>query len=1210
MIELFIEGRKIDITDDLEINFTYESIDGDKLSNIKNSFSKTVNIQGTANNNITFGHIWRFDKYIPISNASNIENFYNPKKKVEWFINKNGAVINRGYCTLDNINVKNERQITYQLTLYGGIGDFFYNLAYNEDGSPKTLYDMFWNWKPKTGLIGYGSAMSAGDEATKTIMKCSADIVAQSYHSLSPANTYTGTTDIDKDIVFVPCYTGLYENFDAKHILVSTFNQRYVSSPMTTATKTRLQSAFPDTYTEDGKTYTTLDKNFAASGTYKYGLVTCPRDLDAWEAGDLRVNELPVAVRLSKLMTVISQPENNGGYEVEWDDIIKTSYNWLYGWVLLGKLKQDKDDLNLLTFSPSSTYDGQQTTINVDLSNGSATAVTNAVSYDIPSSTNQLSKGNYTVNINVFPNLTFRCADFNYYATRYDNIISGSMHDNGTAFRYVWTTPVLIHKIYDGTTLLKTVADVFYFSTNPTIYGFGYTKTNVSANDIKTVLNGMINARFMGSGEFIDEFRYHDCKLENPSVTDFGYINTVAYTCDNVLIKTNLNTSSGITNFRVEQSQGIMWTNLSSSTAITAGKYGTDSISFNVRTTGSGSSPSGLPVSAEAPFGFITSDKYSIWSYNNFASQPTQNYSWAFFNMNESRQNGVFEAKTSGFNILELDKKTLFANSQSPMKYLSGFCKMMNYRFICDNTSKKIQIKTLKNYYIDKTLDINDRVDIGRDINIKNVTTPNKTINVGLSTAETYPVYLFNKISRDKFNTFKYDTGIKYNASETNLLDDLTFENVIDYQQISIYYNINPQFPRAYDVQSISWTLFNVDSNDSEQIEKKEIFTVGTPSNSTSLLANADFLPKIALFDKDNKTVDFESSLIFLNGFVKNYDYTNVGETTTTLTPESINESHYINANGTVGTTSYQDIYIYNANPNAVYYVTASFSSSYGSYVANYYNASGTRIGTEYSQSGANLVDAELHLPNGTATIRCNFRKSDTSAVLKAKTNTYAISPRVSLSNDMYEQFFLNQGRCYVYDFKYNDNFTGWGCYSSEQKGSASSWVLPMFTRDLYNGFQLDFQTWQPAAYKLASFNLTNQDGLDNIYTLTNTTFISNPNYTYAKTTDNQGFTSNEYTIQSIPLDVAPYTERIYNKYWEDYLNDLYDRNTRDVTAYVDLSGFGEANQIMRYFYAWKSHLWIITKLENFKIAETTHDKFTKVKLHKITDKTTWTNSK
>jgi hypothetical protein len=135
MIELYIENKKIDITDDLEINFTYESIDPDKLSSIKNSFSKTVNIPGTSNNNIVFGHIFRYDKYIPIAGPSNIESFYDPHKKVEWFINKNGNLVNRGYCTLDNIIVKGEVDITYQLTLYGGIGEFFYSLSYNSDGS-------------------------------------------------------------------------------------------------------------------------------------------------------------------------------------------------------------------------------------------------------------------------------------------------------------------------------------------------------------------------------------------------------------------------------------------------------------------------------------------------------------------------------------------------------------------------------------------------------------------------------------------------------------------------------------------------------------------------------------------------------------------------------------------------------------------------------------------------------------------------------------------------------------------------------------------------------------------------------------------------------------------------------------------------------------------------------------------------------------------
>ena len=558
-------------------------------------------------------------------------------------------------------------------------------------------------------------------------------------------------------------------------MLVSTFNQNYNSSTnfLSSDTKSKLQKSFPDTYTDsEGDTYTTIGKTFSSSDGYRYGLVTFSRDLDPFEAGDLRVNELPVAIRLSNLMNVISNPNNNGGYEIVWDSEIKNSNYWLYSWIMLGKLKQDKEDLNLLAFSPDSTYDGQFTTINVDWQTGEGTSVRNATSYDIPTNASGVTKNNYNLYLNVNPNLTFKCNSFNYYASRYPNYMSGSMHDNGTNYRYIYTTPVLVHKIYDGSTLIKTIADIFYFTTDPLNYGFGYNGRNFNLNDIKTVLNGQINARFMNQGEFIDQFNYHNCKLENPEVTSAGYIDTVTFNCSNEQIITNLNLNSNISNFRVEQSQGIMWTNLSNTTGFTSGLYGTDDISFAIVTDMINSAPGGYRPSVEAPYGFITAPRYSIWHYNEFSLQANQNNSWAYFNLNEYKQNGLIVIKDSGFNIINLDKKTLFANSQSPMKYLSGYCKMMNYKFICDETAKKIYIKTLKNYYLNRTINIDNRVDLGRDINIKNITTKYKTINVGLDTPETYPVYIFNKISKDKFNTKRYDTGIQYNAGETNLLND------------------------------------------------------------------------------------------------------------------------------------------------------------------------------------------------------------------------------------------------------------------------------------------------------------------------------------------------------------------------------------------------------------------------------------------------------
>lgn len=1121
MVELYIEDRKIDLTEDLEISFTYEQIDADKLSSIKNSFSKTVNIPGTPNNNITFGHIFRMDRYLSVNATTNIGEGYDPHKKTNWLITKNGAVVNRGYCTLDNIVVREERDITYQLTLYGGIGEFFYNLSYvtSEDtyslgdiGKPKNLADLYWKWRPKTSLFGNGAEMSPDEENTQTIMKCSAEIVAQSYHALSPIYTYSGTTDIDKDVCFVPCYTGLYGNFDSKHILVSTFNQRYLSTPsyLSNSNKTKLLRSFPDTYVEDGETYSTLDNNFSSSGAYRYGLVTFSRDVDPWEAGDLRVNELPVAIRLSKLMNVISQPYNNGGYEVEWDENILNSYHWLYGWVMLGKLKQEREKVEILEITANETYDGQQTLIEVNNHSGYVTNQQPMPSYFLNTSSSAIETGNYNMLINVFPNLKFQTAYRNFVMSHSNNnIISGSYHVTQNGFRYVYTTSVLVHKIYDGNTLIKSIADIFYFSTNPDVYCFGYNNNGVHLSDIEQVLNGKINEHFSQQGQFIDEYRYHNCKIESPTETLDEYdMTTFDIQCASELIRTNLNITSVVSNLRIEQSQGVMWTNVSSTTAITAGMYGTDAISFDIDDYVGNI---GF-LSLESPYSFVTNSGITFFGYYNEDVHPMLDYNrgYVWFNLDENKQNGILVSKESGFNILNLDKKTLFANTQTPMKYLSSFCKLMNYRFICDNTTKKIQIKTLKNYYINETLDINERVDNGRDISIKNVTTKYKTINIGLETPETYPVSLFNRISEDKFNVRRYGTGFNYPLPETSLLNDLVYRNTIEWQQSSIYYNNNPQLPQPYNTQSVSWTLFNVNSTNTNNIKKKEIFTVGADSNTLSMTDNVDFLPKIALFDKSNKQIDVGSSLIFLNGFVKNYDYTDVS-----------------------------------------------------------------------SDSGGSDLEEPI----------------------------YVISPRVCLSNDTYIQYYLNQDRCYIYDFKYNDNFAYWGFYSWEQKGCASSWVLPMFSRDLYNYYDEYYKSWKNSEYKLASWNLVNQEGLDSQYNLINTKFIHQPYYNYAKTiVGGTGSINNEYEVHFIPEDNED-TERIFDRNWKDYMDDLYDRNTRDVTLYVDLSGFGDANTIMRKFYAWKSHLWIIKKIENYKINDVTRDRFTRVTFHKIKDMDTWTHT-
>ncbi|MBO5708924.1 MAG: hypothetical protein J6S01_06260 [Bacteroidales bacterium] len=271
----------------------------------------------------------------------------------------------------------------------------------------------------------------------------------------------------------------------------------------------------------------------------------------------------------------------------------------------------------------------------------------------------------------------------------------------------------------------------------------------------------------------------------------------------------------------------------------------------------------------------------------------------------------------------------------------------------------------------------------------------------------------------------------------------------------------------------------------------------------------------------------------------------------------------------------------------------------------NYYNSDGTRIGTQYAQANANYTDAPLTIPANAVSMKCNFRKSDTTAKIRIDSNIYAISPKVIFTNDTVEQYYLTGGRCYMSDFKYNDNFVSWGCYSSDQKGSATSWVLPFFSRDLYNICDSS-NNWSNTPYKVASWNIVNQDGLDGVYDLMNTVFLKSPGYTFSKTvSDITGTTANEYSVNGIPQD-EPDQTRIYDTLWKGYLNELYGRNVRDVTAYVNLSEFSDPNEIMRNIYSWQGSKWIITKMFNYKTSNIMNDKFTKVTLHKIANINNW----
>ena len=138
-ISLFIGGRKADINDSSFLLFNYAYTDVDNPAVVRNSFSKQITLPGTDANARIFGHYDRPDRVV-VPGAGMSGAGFNPLQETPFeILNDYGVRIETGYLRLDSVVRESSVVTGYKVTLFGGLGSFFYAMAYNEDGTRKTL---------------------------------------------------------------------------------------------------------------------------------------------------------------------------------------------------------------------------------------------------------------------------------------------------------------------------------------------------------------------------------------------------------------------------------------------------------------------------------------------------------------------------------------------------------------------------------------------------------------------------------------------------------------------------------------------------------------------------------------------------------------------------------------------------------------------------------------------------------------------------------------------------------------------------------------------------------------------------------------------------------------------------------------------------------------------------------------------------------------
>lgn len=305
-IRLYINNNEVVFNEEPDILFTYQKSDFTNPTTVKNTFSKSFVIPGCTENNRLFDEIYDLERI-------QSDYAFNPSKRVPFELYQSGVIIESGYVKLDSIK-RSGRKIDYEVTLYGGLGDVFYNLAFDGDGNARRMSSLIFKDDD-------GNTMDLGFKINK-------DTVRNAWDNL----TLTPSAD-DYDpqwhtINFAPALNGLPDDFDADKVVINTIGTNGSKVRFINGTSQTTYNGFPTSYNG----FTTFHN--------KYALAEIPEKLTEWEIRDLRsYNQRPV-ISVKKCIEAITDPENNGGYEFKLDENFFNDDNerWNNAWATLPML--------------------------------------------------------------------------------------------------------------------------------------------------------------------------------------------------------------------------------------------------------------------------------------------------------------------------------------------------------------------------------------------------------------------------------------------------------------------------------------------------------------------------------------------------------------------------------------------------------------------------------------------------------------------------------------------------------------------------------------------------------------------------------------------------------------------------------------------------------------------------------------------------------
>lgn len=803
MIEIYIgnNGDKLDLSEDVQVLMTYEL---EKLQNptiIKNNFSKTITIQGTPNNDRIFGYYYKLDRTI-VDNRSGFDYnsgiYFDASKRTDFKIFCGAELVESGYMQLNNI-VKRDSVIEYQITLYGGIGDFFFSLSYDSEGNEKTLADLLYN-----------DDLDIEDEFDFTM---NFETVEQAWNNINnEGNKWS-------QINFIPSYNGMYEDFDNDKVLVNTEG----SINFDPDKKIDNTNSFSEII-KDGKYYQLLNG---------FSLCELGEEMTEWQMRDLRSYKQRPALRTKTFLNAICNAENNGGYDVEFDPTFFHKGNPYYEdtWIALPLLGVDEnsssDDLTIFGYNTSKINYPIPTANNLVLNYVGSSKL------EIEDWTNSNGNINFYPYYGVNATLDVSC-DF--------KIKTDSVYDRNNLWLSYWLKSqkfqwsalgVWLEAKSNGIVIGNSNCLIFsnnlYSGNNTT--SFSIDSLTGNGGDIPNTPYSIITGSFVKTGKYEDDWNgdrhygYEFVDGNDNSINNW---------------KLNLKGLPNIKNMTIELKIARWY---DSDNQITISTSPTQMLVYT-------------PYLYDAETGNISIRTDGIYV------EP--------LNV-EGKINVSSEGKSLSNRLIK--KKDLLKNQITPAALLLSYTKMFGLYFIKDPYQKKISILTRNKFFNGNIVDIDDKIDRSRDINIQPLVYDKKWYMLKNPALDSkFMTDYKSRFYNAEYGQKRLDTSYNFNLDTEDIYSGNRYQNVITVLDSSKYYrhykNHKGYVAPPFAIEGFKYCLFSGKEVDGIEFGNSYFVDFNNTSTFTGI-GGVDAMPKLCCFEeKNNKQSlkDLNVSLVFFNG--------------------------------------------------------------------------------------------------------------------------------------------------------------------------------------------------------------------------------------------------------------------------------------------------------------------------------------------------------